>query len=141
MIEIKTFTPEDSALYRLALEIRQRVFVDEQHVPPVLEVENEESSTFYLLFQDGLPVATGRWRETENGIKLERFAVLPDYRNQHLGSVLLKKVLEDLKLSGKIIYLHSQLKAVSFYERQGFHKMGEMFEEAGIQHYKMFFST
>jgi len=137
MIEIKTFTLDDSVLYRLALEIRHKVFIDEQHVPPALEVENEDSATFYLLFQDKIPVATGRWRETGNGIKLERFAVLPDYRNQSLGTVLLKKVLNDLENSGKTIYLNSQIKAVSFYERQGFHKIGEMFEEAGIKHFTM----
>lgn len=140
MIEIKTFTLEDSALYNLALKIRHKVFIDEQHVPPALEVENEDSSTFYLLFQDDVPVATGRWRNTENGIKLERFAVLPAYRNLKLGTVLLKKVLDDLENSGQTVYLNSQIKAVSFYERQGFHKIGEMFEEAGIQHYKMLFS-
>ena len=139
MIEIKTFTFENYVLYNLALNIRRSVFVDEQNVPPGLEVENEDSATFYLLFQNNLSVATGRWRETEKGIKLERFAVLPEYRNQNLGSILLTKVLVDLKLSGKTIYLHSQLKAVSFYERQGFGKMGEMFEEAGIWHYEMIF--
>ncbi len=137
MVEIKTFTNADAALYNLALEIRQRVFVDEQQVPPGLEVENEETSTFYLLFQDGLPVATGRWRETGKGIKLERFAVLPEYRNKNLGTALLEKVLADLADSGKTIYLHAQLRAVPFYKREGFVSVGDMFEEAGIQHFTM----
>jgi predicted GNAT family N-acyltransferase len=137
MIEIKTFTMLDSALYNLALKIRHKVFIDEQQVPPDLEIENEESSSFYLLFQDGLPVATGRYRETGNGIKLERFAVLPGHRNKNLGTLLLKKVLDDLKYSGKSVYLHSQLRAVPFYEREGFVKVGEMFEEAGIKHFTM----
>jgi len=141
MIEIKTFTLKDSALYNLALDIRHKVFVWEQKVPFELEVDHEDVSTFYLLFQHETPVATGRWRETGKGIKLERFAVLPEYRNKILGTVLLKKVLEDLKDSGKNIYLHSQLRAVSFYERQGFKKIGEMFEEAGIKHFEMVFST
>lgn len=137
MIEIKTFNLEDSAHYRLALEIRHKVFIDEQNVPPGLEVENEDSCMFYLLFQDKTPVATGRWRETGNGIKLERFAVLSGHRNKNLGTLLLKKVLADLKDSGKTIYLHSQLRAVPFYEREGFRKVGDMFEEAGIQHFTM----
>ncbi|MEI7500917.1 MAG: GNAT family N-acetyltransferase [Bacteroidota bacterium] len=32
---------------------------------------------------------------------------------------------------------HSQIKAVSFYERNGFKKTGEMFKEAGIEHILM----
>jgi len=35
------------------------------------------------------------------------------------------------------VYLHAQLQAISLYERTGFEKVGEMFEECDIQHYRM----
>jgi predicted GNAT family N-acyltransferase len=137
MQKIISFTIADKTHYKMALEIRKKVFIEEQQVPPELEVENEDQATYYLLLVDEKPVGTARYRKTYDGIKLERFAVLPEYRNQHLGSLVLTKVLEDLKENREKIYLHSQLKAVPYYQRQGFAKQGEMFVEANIQHFIM----
>lgn len=139
MIEIKAFTSADKSLYDKALEIRQQVFIEELSVDPTLEIENEESCQFYLVFYDGKPAGTARWRETENGIKLERFALLPEFRNQGTGTILLKRILDDVTPFNKKIYLHSQLNAVRYYERQGFVKSGDIFTEAFIRHYLMIF--
>jgi len=137
VLDIVRFGFSDKALAEVAFSIRKRVFVVEQHVDPALEYDHEESCHFYLLYESGNPVGTGRWRETEKGIKLERFAVLPECRNKQLGSRLLEAVMEDIVPLGKKIYLHSQLKAIPFYERKGFVKKGNMFTEAGIRHYRM----
>jgi predicted GNAT family N-acyltransferase len=137
MIEIVRFGFQDQKLFEICSSIRTRVFVEEQKVDRELEYDHEEESHFYLLYFEGIPVATARWRETEKGIKLERFAVLKEFRNRGLGSELLKVVLNDLQNLDEKIYLHSQLKAVSYYERAGFIKVGEIFSEAGIEHYLM----
>lgn len=139
MIEIKSFTSADKVLYDKALEIRQQVFIEELSVDPTLEIENEEFCRFYLIFIDNKPVGTARWRETEKGIKLERFALLPEFRNQGTGTILLKRVLDDVTSFHKKIYLHAQLNAVRYYERQGFVKSGDIFTEAFIRHYLMIF--
>ena len=139
MIEIKSFTSADKALYDKALEIRQQVFIDELNVDPTLEIENEESCKFYLIFVNEKVAGTARWRETDKGIKLERFALLPEFRNQGTGSILLKRILDDILPFNKKIYLHAQLNAVRYYERQGFVKSGDIFTEAFIQHYLMIF--
>jgi predicted GNAT family N-acyltransferase len=140
MIEIKSFTSTDKAFYDKALEIRKQVFIDELGVDPSLEIENEDNCRFYLLFVDNKPAGTARWRHTQNGIKLERFAMLAGFRNQGYGSVLLSRILEDTVVLHSTIYLHSQLKAVKYYERQGFIKSGGIFSEANILHYLMTFS-
>ena len=125
-------------LAALANEIRREVFVEEQDVDPALEYdEYEDAARHYLLYVDGVPAATARWRETEKGIKLERFATLLSHRNQGLGAQILQKVLDDVIPTGKKIYLHSQLKAIPFYSRHGFKKVGEQFTEADIEHIKM----
>jgi predicted GNAT family N-acyltransferase len=139
MIKIISFTSADKVLYDKALEIRQQVFIEELSVDPTLEIENEEFCRFYLIFIDNKPVGTARWRETEKGIKLERFALLPEFRNQGTGTILLKRVLDDATSSHKKIYLHAQLNAVRYYERQGFVKSGDIFTEAFIRHYLMIF--
>jgi len=127
----------DQELMGISNKIRTEVFVKEQNVDPVLEYEHEEEGHFYLMYLDKNPVATARWRTTENGIKLERFAMLKEFRNKGLGSVLLGEVMKDVPEQNQKIYLHAQLKAVPFYERAGFVKEGEIFTEAGIEHYLM----
>jgi predicted GNAT family N-acyltransferase len=120
-----------------AFAIRTTVFVDEQGCPPQLERENEDVSHHFLATVDGQPAGASRWRQTDKGIKLERFAVLPAYRNFGIGQELLKAVLADLPIDADFVYLHAQTPAVSLYERFNFEKVGDEFEEAGIWHFKM----
>src|SRR5206468_3905805 len=119
-----------------------KVFVDEQNVPETEEYdEYEQTSRHYLAASDGVPAGVARWRETEKGVKLERFAVLEQFRNKEVGSHILKQVLKDVKAAfpDKEVYLHAQLKAIPFYDRHGFRKVGEQFSECDIEHFKMIF--
>ena len=139
MIEIISFSMHDRPdMTRQANEIRQKVFVEEQNVDPVLEYdEYEQTSLHYLLTVDHTPVATARWRETAKGIKLERFATLASHRNKGLGAIMLQRVMKDTIPFGKKLYLHSQLNAIPFYERHGFVIKGGQFTEADIEHFVM----
>ncbi len=137
MINIKRFGYSDKKLLSISNKIRTTVFVIEQNVDPVLEYKYEEEGNFYLLYYNEKPAATARWRNTEKGIKLERFATLKEHRNKGLGSRLLKEIMKDVLPLNKSIYLHSQIKAITYYEREGFRKKGEMFVEADIEHYLM----
>ncbi|MFD2717697.1 GNAT family N-acetyltransferase [Hymenobacter monticola] len=125
-----------------AFTIREKVFQQEQGVPVELEFDEHDrrDARHYLArATDGTPAGAARWRETENGVKLERFAVLPEFRNQEIGAVLLRAVLTDVRaeLPNAPVYLNAQLRAVPFYARHGFKAEGDMFVEADIQHYKM----
>ena len=137
MIEVKKFVFEDKELAELAFAIRRKVFVEEQGVDATLEYDKEEAAHHYLLLIGEKPIATARWRETDKGIKLERFAVLPQFRNRGFGELILAEVLKEVIPTGKLIYLHSQLRAVPFYLRNGFVEIGEHFFEAGIEHVEM----
>ncbi len=117
--------------------IRREVFVGEQNCPPELEWENEDVSTHFLATVDGVPAGASRWRKTDKGYKLERFAVLKPYRGKGTGQALVQAVLNDLPADATYIYMHAQIDAVTLYQRFGFTKVGEQFEEAGIQHFKM----
>lgn len=117
--------------------IRKKVFVDEQNCPPELEWEYEDESVHFLCTVDGLPAGAARWRKTETGFKLERFAVLKEFRNMGVGGALVEAVLKALPADAAYIYLHAQTRAAGLYEKFGFVKEGAEFEEAGIRHYKM----
>jgi predicted GNAT family N-acyltransferase len=136
--DVISFTSADIELFETACEIRLQVFVEEQKVSREEEFDEfEENSRHYLVYSDGQPVGTARWRYTDNGLKLERFAMLKEYRNKKVGSIILKRILSDVEGLSDYIYLHAQLPAVNFYAREGFEKDGPMFSECNIDHYKM----
>ncbi len=121
-----------------AFEIRRKVFVEEQQVPPDEEYDEfEESSIHFLAQHNGISAGTARWRKTENGIKLERFAVLKEFRGKGVGSALVEAVLADLPETEGQIYLHSQEHAMPLYARFGFAPVGERFFECEMPHFKM----
>jgi predicted GNAT family N-acyltransferase len=134
-IQVKKITSQNDL--EKAFAIRTTVFVEEQHCPPELERENEEVSTHFLATINQEPAGACRWRKTDAGYKLERFAVLKAYRGQKVGQALVAAVLADLPDEATYIYLNSQLDAVGLYAKFGFQVEGNQFEEAGIQHFKM----
>ena len=122
--------------------IREEVFVIEQEVDPSEEYDEfEDISIHFLAKLSGQPAGTARWRFTEKGVKLERFAVLKPMRGKGVGYVLVNAVVEDIKShhdsKGKKLYLHAQLDAMPLYAKFGFQKVGDMFEECNIKHFKM----
>ena len=140
-MKIISFNINDKVHADLAFAIRQKVFVEEQKVDGDEEYDEFESiATHYLVFVDDQPAATSRWRHTDKGIKLERFSVLPEFRNKGIGAALVKQVLADVIPFGKLIYLHAQVAAMNVYARNGFEPIGELFYEANIPHYKMIYS-
>ena len=137
MIKIHKFKFENTELMKIAHNIRYEVFVIGQNCPEDIEWEFEEESTHFLVFKNKEAVATARHRETKNGYKLERFAVLENKRSNGYGHIVLKAILEDLSKFNTNIYMHAQLDVMPFYEKMGFEKEGDLFTEANIMHYKM----
>ncbi|MBL7013679.1 MAG: GNAT family N-acetyltransferase [Candidatus Marinimicrobia bacterium] len=122
---------------RTAMEIRTNVFVDEQNVPMDVEMDEfDATSTHVLASWQRQPAGTARWRETDEGWKLERFAVLKDYRGKQIGASLVRFIMNNLDLS-KTVYLYAQESVINFYKPFGFVEEGERFYEANIPHMKM----
>ena len=82
----------------LVINIRKEVFIEGLNIPEHLEIDSNEESAIYILAQvDGKSVGTARWRETDKGIKLERFAVLNEYRSCGIGTKMTKFIINKLK--------------------------------------------
>lgn len=121
----------------IAFAIRRKVFVEEQGVDPKLELDNEELSVHFIALLDHMPCGACRYRKTDKGYKLERFAVLKEFRGKRVGQALVAAVLDDIPDAAEIIYLNAQVDAVSLYAKFGFAVDGDEFEEAGIKHFMM----
>lgn len=125
--------------YDDALAVRFAVFVDEQGVPEDIEVdEHEEESTHYVAYADGDAVGTVRYRAHDGAAKVERLAVDADRRGEGWGARLMDAVEFDAADAGhERATLHAQTRVVGFYERRGYERVGDVFEEAGIPHVEM----
>jgi predicted GNAT family N-acyltransferase len=135
ILQVKKATTDEELAKVFA--IRKVVFVEEQNCPPDLEWENEDVSHHFLAMSDHQPCGACRWRKTDNGYKLERFAVLKEFRGKGVGRALVATLLSDLPSDADYIYLNAQLDAMGLYAKFGFVAEGDQFEEAGIQHFKM----
>ena len=121
----------------ICLSIRKRVFIEEQKIPEDIEMDDASVNavSIYATMNKEY-VGTARYRETESGIKLERFAVLSEYRNLGIGRNLVQFMIDSLGKNNNI-YLHAQEAVVDFYLLLGFEKVEDIFYEAGIPHWKM----
>ena len=133
----------DEEGWQHARRVRTLVFIEEQACPPEEEWDAHDSTSRHLLGWVGdTPVATARWRTVpvagRLGAKLERFAVLPDYRGHGYGRRLVSETIADARQAGfRRFVLHAQAHLEAFYASFGFEPVGEQFEEAGIPHIAM----
>jgi predicted GNAT family N-acyltransferase len=121
-------------------QIRTKVFQEEQGVSAELEFDGLDASATHLLAQiKDRAVGTARIREIDGDIvKIERLAVLPDYRKQGIGKQLMVSALSAITQRGKFLVLvHAQEYVIQLYQQLGFEVVGEKFNEAGIPHVKM----
>ena len=120
--------------------IRIQVFQLEQGVDSALEFDGfDEQAIHFLAYFDTQAVGTTRIRLLdETTAKLERLAVLPNFRKYGIGRKLMETALEFLsKRNFLIVRIHAQAAVKEFYQKLGFVAEGAIFEEAGIPHIKM----
>ncbi|MFC4771178.1 GNAT family N-acetyltransferase [Enterococcus hermanniensis] len=130
-----------SEIYLDAVRIRQKVFVQEQGVPSTLEIdENEAYAVHFVLYtEDQKAAATVRLLPLdEETFKLQRMAVLKEYRGLNLGAAIVEEAERFAKQHRfKTIELGAQLSAEKFYQKLGYSAYGEIFQDAGIDHIHM----
>jgi predicted GNAT family N-acyltransferase len=139
MAEIDVIAISSDAQMALAGAIRRAVFVEEQHVPEELEVDEDDAHAFHVLALDGItPVGCGRMVPHEGYVKIGRMAVLSKRRGEGIGRTILQFLMASAKRRGFThAVLHAQLTAEGFYLKNGYVPEGEVFEEAGIMHRRM----
>jgi predicted GNAT family N-acyltransferase len=122
---------EDAGRVRLA------VFVEEQHVPPEIELDEWDPASDHALATDdtGRVIATGRLLPDGH---IGRMAVLKEWRGQGVGAAILAALLgRATEREMTRVVLNAQTHARGFYARFGFTQIGVEFMEAGIPHVVM----
>lgn len=127
---------ENEQELQAAFEIRRKVFVEEQNVPPEEEIDDlEEGSTHFLLLENHVPIGAGRFRIVDDYGKVERICILKEKRKSGAGKAIMLGIEKYAKEMGiKKLKLHSQSHAIPFYLHLGYDVISDEFFEAGIPH-------
>jgi predicted GNAT family N-acyltransferase len=125
-----------------ALALRHEVFVDEQGVPPELEIDEHDETALHLLaFDAGRLVGVCRLvmgTPPAQRAKFGRLVVAREARGGGVGSALLGEAeRRACALGAPCMVLTAQTAAVGLYERAGYTARGDVFLDAGIEHVTM----
>jgi predicted GNAT family N-acyltransferase len=125
-----------------AMEVRKKVFQEEQGIDEKLDFDGQDKDADHMIvYIDNQPIGTARVRyldEKREKAKVERVAVLKEYRKLGIGKLIMEYLHDHIDEKGvKEIMLESQEHARGFYENLGYKQEGEVFEEVGIPHVKM----
>ncbi|MCD6551651.1 GNAT family N-acetyltransferase [Thermotoga sp.] len=134
------FFEADDDLMKKALEIRRKVFIEEQKVAEEDELDGKDPESLHALLEvGGRYVGVSRIRRIGEGIfKIERVAILKEERGKGYGRFLMEEVERELvSRRAKRLVLNAQIQVKGFYEKLGYKARGEIFYEANIPHVRM----
>lgn len=122
-------------------EIRTAVFLVEQNVPPHDEFDgSDDGQEHFLIYKDKTPIGTIRYAFIEEHVvHLSRIATLKQFRGFGYSKKALTFVMDMLvsKVNPLTFTLGAQVQALGFYEKMGFKKVGDVYLDANIPHFKM----
>jgi predicted GNAT family N-acyltransferase len=115
------------------------VFVDEQGVAEDLEFDDHDETATHVVAYDGeQAIGAARLRAVDSAGKAERVAVLREFRGAGVGRALMRALEAAARARGlDRMRLHAQVRVQEFYERLGYERVSDVFDEAGIEHVEM----
>lgn len=117
--------------------IRDTVFWGEQKVPREIDWDGRDPLCVHVVATGDGAGVVGVGRIQPDG-RIGRLAVLKQWRGRGIGAKMLSVLIESARSRGlQKVYLHAQLHAAAFYEKNAFKKDGAEFVEAGILHVNM----
>ncbi|WP_187430709.1 Acetyltransferase [Roseobacter fucihabitans] len=120
--------------------LRRIVFIEEQRVSEVDEVDGRDGEALHLLARaDTRPIGTARLLIYGDTTKIGRVCVLRDHRGKGFGAALIRAAVEIARDQHNVrrVQLGAQIQALAFYEKLGFAAFGPIYDDAGIDHRDM----
>jgi len=130
------FSDQDFSIIQ---NIRKKVFTDELNISESeLFDEHDETCDHYILFDGKQVVGSIRFLKTIDEIKLERMAILSEFRGKNYGRSTISQISEYYHLLGySKMVLDSIFSVRDFYKKCGFIEEGKIFQRVGIDHIRM----
>jgi cystathionine beta-lyase len=138
LLTVEHFTLPDKR-FEECKRIRREVFIIGQGIDEKIELDGrDEQAIHFLVRHFGKYIATARIRDIGDHWKVERVAVLKEFRGVGYGKKIMDAIEDYIKKTNpKPITLNAQLEVKEFYEKLGYKPVGHVFHEAGIPHIKM----
>jgi len=142
-VALRPVQPEDDAfLYQVYASTRademaitgwtaaqQEDFLQMQfHAQRHYYLEQYPTAEYHIIQRDGVDIGRRIVNRMGGEILLMDIALLPEYRNRGIGTVLLQDLMAEAAQAGKPMRLHVEFfnRALRLYERLGFSKIGDM---------------
>lgn len=125
------------------LYIRHEVFTRERKVPREIEVDCHDcldsGYRHFLILEGGYPVGAFRCAYAgPDAVRLQRFCILREHRQKGIARRALALAEDWCRGEQKTrIMMDAKYEASGFYEKCGYARESQIFEEAGIPHVKM----
>lgn len=116
--------------------VRNTVFVSEQKIDHEIEFDGLDiDCILFTAYLEDKPVGAARLYKNKVG----RVATLKMYRKKGVGTSLMR-FIEKYAINHNIkeLVLHAQIQVKDFYLNLGYHSIGNVFQEADIDHVKMY---
>ena len=125
--------------YFSLMQIRASVFMCEQNVNPLIEIDNEDKTcNHFIVYDNDKIIGTCRILKHGSDWHIGRVAVLKKYRKNRCGSFMLEEIEKLAKINGvKKLELGAQVSAMSFYKNNGYCAYGDIYIDADIEHMMM----
>ena len=124
-----------------ALDIRTKVFVDEQGYTLEDDRDEQDKTALHVLGYDaaGVPVCTARMFEERPGVwHIGRVATCAPQRGKgYAGAMMREMCREAAARGGRLASLGAQVERESFYAALGSSPVGEVFLDCGQPHIEM----
>ena len=131
---------ETEAEFQGAVEVRMRVFVQEQQIPAEEELDEADNTAIHAVaLCQGRIIGAGRLILRDDGwAQIGRMAVDGDFRRQGTGGRILLFLEEEARARGcRRSLLHAQEYVKNFYAQHGYREHGDIFLEVDIPHVEM----
>lgn len=119
-----------------AKRIRQEVFVEEQGFLEEFD-EIDSRATHLVFYEEGIPAAVCRYYKGEKPgqYMLGRLAIRKPFRGKQLGKYMVEAAEREIKKErAESICLSAQIRVQLFYEKCGFHAVGETYFDEDCPH-------
>tara|TARA_B100001123_G_C14987675_1_gene898245 strand:+ start:23 stop:457 length:435 start_codon:yes stop_codon:yes gene_type:complete len=125
--------------FEIIRNIRKTIFTNELGISQSELFDNyDERCDHFLIFDGQNVIGSVRIIILDEKIKLERMAILKEYRTKQYGKNCISQIKEYYSALGfSQIILDSIYSVKEFYEKCGFIEEGEIFQRVGINHIRM----
>lgn len=135
------FINMDNPLYQQAVDLRYRIFFRPWNIKQEIVFDSYEDTAIHMIcLTEGKVNGYARLNYEGQEAILSQIVVDEEYRNQGLGSELVKRLLDKARLDKKDrVTLSAKVEATKFYKKFAFVVTGDSFSspKTGLPHIKM----